>query len=471
MSSSWKKEQRKTITVVLILLALLSFLIYWQGNISVSGIFDSLIGYLQLNFASIRAPYNSLILDSAILLIGGILAFAFFAHFVIPLQSKNQFIAVMKIMAQALIGKKPSVINLRNGIEINGNGQTVNLEPSIILLDIASAAVLRKKQAFTKAIGPGVHLLDDNEKIAGSLDLRIHRRSIGPLPGEDPFSELSQHEEKAIILARKNRREESTGLSKDGVEIIPRIDIRFKVEGRKSGSGIPFSFHPEFAWRAIANEAISPNHPSDVRKRQIHWDWLPAQLAGDLWRVFLRKYTLPQLFEEGKKGNSSGLQDIELLINKRLSSPLVESKDGRNSSPEYQLLRNRGVKVIDVRIREVFVDPRKEEMRLINDWSENWEMHAIQKGIDSNEIREQEKSKGIRIGAKQFVHMVSEDLRKRLAITDGENIFPPTEKESLSLLLEGTLRNAKIFPNIDQSLYDRLKNVKETFAEGESGES
>jgi len=480
MSSTWKKEQGKTIRIALVLLALLSFLIYWQGNVSVTSFFDSLLSLFLLDLASIPSPYNSLLLDVGILLGGGILTFAFFAHFVIPLQSKGQFVEVMKVMVQALSGKKPRVINLRNGIEINREGPLSNLDASIILLDISSAAVLRNKQAFSRAIGPGIHLIDDQEKIAGSLDLRIHRRSIGPLPGEDPYAENAKSEDPAIKLARKNRRGESVGLSKDGVEIIPRIEIRFKIEGEQAKQGSPFPFHPEFAWRAIANEAVSPNQPSDVRNRQIHWDWLPAQLAGDMWRVFLKKYTLQELFEEVKGGNFgesreggniSGLQKIELLINKRLTSPLVEGKDGKNSSPEYQLLRNRGVKVINVRIRDLYVDPRKEELRLINEWSENWEMEAIQEDILSNEIREQKKSEGIQLGAKKFVQMVSEDLLQRLSITDGEKIMPPSEKQSLSLLLKGTLRNAKSFSKMNQSLHERLEEMQALFFEGDSNES
>jgi hypothetical protein len=467
MQLKWKKEHRRILMIGLLLLAVWSFLIYWQGDISWGALKSTIFAMLGSQSAVIKAPFDSIFIDLLIFIIGSFLSIIFFAHFVVPIQSKSQLGKVIRIMGNALIGRKPAAISLSNGSAINDLKDQNSKSVQIILLDIASASVLRNKSSFTRAIGPGIHFPDSSERIAGQLDLRIHRRTIGPLPSDEPFNSRMAHENEAEFMSREKRRGDSSGLTKDGVEIVPRLELLFRVQGKVS-AGMAFPFQAEFAWRTIANEGIAPMKPSDVRNRQIGWDWLPAQLAVDLWRVFLRKYSLQEIFEEiGSNGFSasggekrSGLQQIERQINQRLKNALVERRGERKSSPEYQLLRNRGIQVLKLMIREVHIDPSRAESRLVNEWSENWELHAIQENISNSELREQEKSQAIRAAASEFIKMVSQGLLERLSVTDGENIMPPDEKESLHLLLESSFKNADTLPNMDAQTLDRLNELK-----------
>ncbi len=474
MQSKWKKEHRRILLTIALLLGLWSFLIYWQGDISWNAFTSSISALLRSDFSSIPSPFDSIFIDLAIIILGASISFLFFAHFVVPLRSKDQLIPAMKIMGTSLMGIKPEALRLINGSGRNSPKGQNSKSTSVMLLDIASAALLRDKSSFTRAIGPGIHFPDKSEKMAGQLDLRIQRRSSGPFPSEDPFAPRSKDENEAEFLAREKRRGESTALTKDGVEIVPRLEVLFRVEGR-ANAGMPFPFQAEFAWRAIANEGVSPNNPSDVRNRQVGWDWLPAQLASDLWRVFLRKYSLSKIFEEiSENGNQSkgmpklsGLQQIETQINQRLKNALIAGKDGRKSSPEYQLLRKRGIQILSIMIREVHVDPSREESRLVNEWSENWELHALQKNISNTEIREQEKALDIGAAASEFVKMASQDLLQRLRLTDGEKVLPPNQEESLNLLLEGSLRNASKLPDLDPEIIKGLQALKDFAASRE----
>jgi hypothetical protein len=343
-------------------------------------------------------------------------------------------------------------------------------QPRILLLDSASAAVLRTETAFTRAIGPGLSFARRGERLAGALDLRVQRRALGPHPDEDPFAPRGLNEERASQHARQQRRQETSGLTRDGIEVVPRIEVDFRIEGRARKDGGPYPYQPEFAWRAVASEGVAPQSPTDTRAHQVTWDWLPVHLAVDVYREYLRKFSLQELFDPrvqpAKQANGaralSGLEDLLQLINQRLREALVPEQPGSArtvSSPEYQLLRNRGLRVLDVRIREIHLDASRDETRLVNEWSETWELRAIEANAETSRRSQEKERLGQQAAATEFVHQVSGGLYQRLESSDGQKAAAPDEAESLSLLLEGSLRGAARLPSLDAGVAQRLEGL------------
>ncbi len=464
MHAKTRRELSKSYAVGLLLIFIWAFLIYWQGPISFQGFWGSVMLAFQFKFAEIADVYKSLLFDLVLLLVAGIGSISFFSIFALPVETKQELRQVIQLLPSVLTGQRLEAKLLHNGQDRNPDlGLPRSQQRSVLHLDAASAAVLRRGSSLTRALGPGFHISNRREAFAGGLDLRIQRRNSGPLPKENPFAPRGENEDQASFLARKARREESTALSKDGVEVVARIELLFQIEGRRGNQRNPFPFQAEFAWRALANEGVSPQSPSDLRERQVSWDWLPSQLAVDLWRIFLRKYTIRELFEElhinDQSSPQTGLRKIEDQINERLKNALVESSKGNQNSPEYQFLRNRGIRVLSASIREIYLAQHKEEARLVNDWSQDWEMKAIQKSFRDSEILEKGKAEGLQQAASHFIKMVSEDMLERLAITDGEVIQPPDEEETSRLLVASTIRKLEGTGLIDPVIHENLHAI------------
>jgi hypothetical protein len=104
---------------------------------------------------------------------------------------------------------------------------------------------------------------------------------------------------------------EVSGLTRDGVEVAPNITVVFQIDadpvtGKNPGSHFahldPFKFKPPEdnpVFKAIVSVGINPKALTE-EKRLVAWNELPARIAVDLWREYLGKFTLRQLFEAGQ---------------------------------------------------------------------------------------------------------------------------------------------------------------------------
>ena len=64
--------------------------------------------------------------------------------------------------------------------------------------------------------------------------------------------------------------------------------------------GSRFGFNAEAVERAARSEGIDP-HLSGEDRRRVAWNQLPGLMAVELWREYISKYTLNELFEPGLK--------------------------------------------------------------------------------------------------------------------------------------------------------------------------
>ena len=141
---------------------------------------------------------------------------AFFAQFILPLNSLDERRAAFNRLVRYLTGSHGQAIRIENGKLIQGLGEKKRKGPGVALLDTASAAMLRTKTAFKRAVGPGVVFTDGDEFVhQEALDLHTQVRPIpplGPLPADDPFSPWNKRKEDqeqfagAAVTAKRNQR-------------------------------------------------------------------------------------------------------------------------------------------------------------------------------------------------------------------------------------------------------------------------
>ena len=241
-----------------------------------------------------------------------ILWMAFFSQFVLPVRTTEDRQKVFNRLLTNLFGGHGPAMFVHNGKVIKREGEEKKKGPGVLWLDSASAAVTRTAVRIKQTLGPGVHFIDGGEYIAGTLDLHIQSQTLGPkeddvLFGEDgKGSEGYQH--------AQERRKMVSALTRDGIEIIPTISIKFRVDTgypKDNELGSRFGYRTgitrkakeneekdkDAIRKAILGEGINPNVFSEMTRRRVAWNELPASLAVDVWREYAAKFTLDELFK------------------------------------------------------------------------------------------------------------------------------------------------------------------------------
>lgn len=272
-------------------------------------------------------------------------------------------------------------------------GEADKRGPGVIVLDTASALVLRTDTEIKDTVGPGIKFTRKNEYIAESVDLRAQWQFIGPLVNEQPFLNSTPISSPKSYNDLQNRRQPTSGQTRDGFEVSPVISIKFRIKRPvkkippESGMTSQYGFDPTSVHNAITHEVIRLGI-ADNNKTRMEWDKLPAHLVVNIWREYIRKFKLEDLFTTGE---ISGLQTIEDMINKRVRQENVVALDDTGEptgewleSLEYKQLKTRGLEIMEVRIHNVLFDPDMEE-QIVQQWSAEWMKIARQEEKFLNE--------------------------------------------------------------------------------------
>ncbi len=214
----------------------------------------------------------------------------FFSQFVLPVQGLKRRLQIF--WRVLLFWDRGPVIFVENGIPRERAGETSRKGPGVLWLDSASGGVIRNATNFVRPIGPGVHFIRPGEYPAGFVDLHPQVHTIGPRPEDQPF-ESTDPEVQA-------RRMATSGLTRNGTEVVASITVIFKIDAEPAKGDRPgsrFGYHPESVLRAIRGEGIEVQIRGN-KPRRVRWNQLPALLAADLWREYLGKFTLDELFQE-----------------------------------------------------------------------------------------------------------------------------------------------------------------------------
>ena len=349
----------------------------------------------------LNIPFNTFV-SGGIFIVDMIVAFFlldrlvyFFSQFVLPIQNpkdRQEIYARVKVFDA---GDRGPTLFVKNGRVIEHEGEAGKRGAGVIVLDTASALVLRTDTEIRSTVGPGIKFTEKDEYIAGSVDLRGQWQFIGPLASDQPFLNPVPIASPKNYNELQGRRQQTGGLTRDGFEVSPTISIKFSIKHpiektpTESGVTSQYGFDAVSVRNAITREVVRLN-AADNSKARMDWNKLPAHLVVNLWREYVRKFKLEDLFtNEG----ISGLQTIEDMINKRVRQSHVVALDDTGiptgewlESLEYKQLQSRGLEIMDVRIHNILFDPSMEE-QMIQQWKAEW-MNIAKR--EANFIKERE---------------------------------------------------------------------------------
>ncbi|MBI3170214.1 MAG: hypothetical protein HYZ22_17155 [Chloroflexi bacterium] len=387
----------------------------------------------------------------------------FFSQFVLPIQTPKDRQEIYSRVS-GFNGSRGPILFVKNGRVIQHEGETEKRGPGVIVLDTASALVMQTATEIIGSAGPGIRFTRPHEKITRGegVDLRSQWQFIGPLASDQPFLNPTPISDPKKYNELQNRRQQTAGQTRDGFEISPTISIKFCIkhpeEKGPSESGVTsqYGYNAEAVLHAITREVIELG-TSDNKRTRMEWNRLPAHLVVNLWREYVRKFKLEDLF---KAEGVSGLQTIEEMINRRVKRPEVVAMDDTGlptgeslPSLEYHQLIERGLEIMEVRIHNVLFDPAIEEQTIKN-WSAEWTKIAKR---DEDLLNEREKliETAARSEAiKRFARLASQKFENPIAMP--QDIF-----STLQALIEPVKETILIESRANNQMEAEIKKLDE----------
>lgn len=348
------------------------------------------------------------------------------AQFVLPLRTLSERATVIGRLLRYLVGLSGPVVFVHNGRAKESSHEAGRRGPGVLLVDHASAAVLRTDVRFTGAVGPGLTFTAPGERLAEALDLRCQVRT---LPATRPTNPAEA----------QNQAETSLALTRDGIPVSAELRVTFMLHpGRtldpRLGSDPnrpPYDFYPIAAGRAVYGHAYGTQH-------DVPWTRLPLLLVVDLWREEVKARSLLELTRPSQDGLSP-LEEIQQAILARLTSPTYATRDREGHlhwkpSREYHLLHDRGIRMLDIEIHGL-VPPEDVRQEHLLRWRETWSGAVREMLQDAEQRAEERRRAGRRQAVRELSDQLTRELRSRL--TQGE---PPSRRDTLAAILLDALR-------------------------------
>ncbi|MCS6909682.1 MAG: SPFH domain-containing protein [Anaerolineales bacterium] len=307
---------------------------------------------------------------------------ALVSQFVLPVNTPEER---RRALTHFFLGASGSAILVRNGRLVGSAAEKERRIKSagVILVDSASAIVLRTDTEFKRACGPGVVFTEEGEYIAenGTLDLRQQERIESSV----------------------------RAFTRDGIEVEVDLRVVFVLDsGERSPlrdwrnpNTPPFGFNPESAYRAVYGRAYRDRIASE-------WERLPGLLAADVWRELLAQQDFEQLFNDPDP-DLALLEDLQYQIEHRLTG-WAEAGQSR----EYQVLKERGLRVLSVRLLNLKLPPAVEQKRILQ-LQEQWRAQVKKAVEDQHPDLKAAREEGRRQGELHLLRVTTEWLREQLA--------------------------------------------------------
>jgi hypothetical protein len=401
-----------------------------------------------------------------LILLGVVLIFwlVFFSQFVLPVRTLTERWQSATRLFDYHFKRHGPAIFIENGRIEQSARDKARRGPGVALLDTASATVLRNAHAFTRPVGPGIVFTEGNEYPEGAVSLHRQSQSLGPNTGEDPYTLLQNGESPEAYEERQKRRYQTSGLTRDGVEVVANISVSYGLDSEPGSGRSQFGFNPVAVWKAIAREGVNPDALVDSDRRHVAWNWLPVYLAVDLWREYLRKFTLDELFSTLPGSNGRGdprdvrmtaFDTISRKMNERMTSPEVDELDERGTntgrkkrSLEFDILKDRGLRVFGARAHSLRFPPMVEE-KLVDQWKATWLDRAQAERKDVERVHAVQRHEGQELALKTFASAVSQSIVNKI-----DDKLRMGIGEGLEASVHGTFRMA----TRETNLYPRITN-------------
>jgi hypothetical protein len=255
------------------------------------------------------------------------------------------------------------------------------------------------------------------------------------------------------------------------VEVVPNISVSFGLDSEPGSGRTQFGFNPVAVWKAIAREGVNPDALPDSDRRHVAWKWLPVFIAVDLWREYLRKFQLDELFTispsgqaagDARNGRATAFDIINRKIKERMTMPEVDELDehgvstgGMKRSFEYDILRDRGLRVYGVSVHSLRFPPFVEE-QLVDHWKGTWLERAQAERNDVERLHSIQKLEGQELGLKTFASAVSQSVVNQVKEQPQAGVG-----DGLEAAVHGTFRMATREPNLFPRITNQVQGLRE----------
>jgi hypothetical protein len=399
-----------------------------------------LIAGFILYFATIlvkggfKTNSKMILIDISIFLTGSFLWLLFFSQFTLPTRKlQDRFLAFDRLIRHIFNRHGPAIFiengEIKKEITLTGGRTTPSSDniakqgPGVVILDTASAGLLRTATEFTRAVGPGVVFTQSDpinpkgksEYVGGTISLHTQNTHLGPRENENPFAPAEAYENIEAYEHAQQRRQAVRGFTRDGIEIIPSISVTFRLDTKPSEGYTALGYDPDKTQKAIIGRPVNSNMPVGTPEHLTEWYHLPAYLAADIWRENIAKFTLMELFPTSIE-NESALQFLLDHIRTRLQKPIYEELDAfgkpsksMKASREYKMINDRGLVILGVRIGALHL-PKSVEEQMIRRWSGSWLMQARLDKQSVEKIRFQAQERGKQTAICEYIDAITRQI-------------------------------------------------------------
>ena len=370
-------------------------------------------------WASVKDMIKELLFVSLALIVWGFL----FVPLTQPFHSIKSLVNSIQQYGLYLLDMSGRVVFVENGQVMSPLAMQEISRYRPLILDNASAGLILDQEGELRVVGPGMDLLYPHQALVKLTSLRPRNFIYGPAD-EDPFEPQQEEEDQFMARQRALRRLETSGTTRDGVEVVPNIVIEFHVKGQPVSGGAPFGYHPAYAFQALRRE-FAASKISVGYQPGGPMDHLPGELAAQAWRFYLASFSLAELFSPISDDTGvlnpnplSGLEQTINRVNQYLTRQYVDEvgEDGQPTgqlrlSEAYNELEQAGMEVQRVWIVNLRIEPdaAKEALRI---WQNTWQV-SVQEESAALEARYRE-NQGINLqrGQIDFVRRTTKPLQE-----------------------------------------------------------
>jgi regulator of protease activity HflC (stomatin/prohibitin superfamily) len=311
---------------------------------------------------------DSIALQSALLLLDLVLitlipVLVLTSQFVLPVGDlQDRLDAFLRLLGHTL-GERGPVSFVRDGTAIEAVGERSRRGSGVIIIDYASAVVLRTDTAFTRAVGPGIVFTEPGEWLAEAVDLRrqeYHIKGSIPIAGKE-------HSPESLS---------SMAITRDGIPVSADLSITFMIdpghlleprEGRTADTP-PYEVNLDAVERAVYGHVFSSYE-------EVSWEDLPLLLLVDLWREEMKQWSLNALLESDRS-QIPPLEQITGAIRAQIvpsmtEAPSADRVETGQESRELGILNSRGIRVLDLNVMDLQLPPEIQNERNLQ-WRESW---------------------------------------------------------------------------------------------------
>lgn len=443
-----------------------------------------LMNLARVGFDSVNKEIFGHGLRLLLLIIAFVFWLIFFSQFVVPVPTLGKRYKVFERLLLYWVGWGGPALYIKDG-ELQDRHSKKKLDgPGIVVLDTASAAVLRTGSRFTRPVGPGVEFTEPFEKVLPAHVVSLYRQTqfIGP-PGEINAEIFDPKPTDDSLLAKyealQKARRETSALTRDGIEVVPNVIAVFRLNSKPGEGNTEFGYNPESVWKAAAVETVNYEAPKDARERFLPWNKIPAYIAVDVLREYMRKFTLNELFTpcvpdpENRENLRTGFEVIVTEVTQRMTKPEARildahgryvPKDGvdgwtsgwkTQKSREYEIVQARGIQIIVIVLNNLRLPPAVDRTMLTN-WLQDWKDELEKQRGDTERRRLLAQYEGETQALRDYANWCCRHLAQSLK--DGNS---PTKPRTLELLVQSLKENSYSDLDLQRKMSGELEELTE----------